>query len=53
MVLSQKNQRKFFGENLSDEDYMLISEDSKEVKFKFKIVEFFQNNNLFTAKNNR
>lgn len=38
--------------NLSEEDYILISENSTEVKFKFKIVEFFQKNNLFTAKNN-
>ena len=30
-------------ENLSDEEYSLITDDSNEVKFKFKIVEFFQN----------
>jgi len=38
-------------QNLSQEDYALISEDSAEIKFKFKIIEFFQKNNLFTAKN--
>lgn len=30
-------------ENLFDEEYSLITDDSNEVKFKFKIVEFFQN----------
>jgi len=44
--------KKILSSNLSEENYMLISEDKKEVKLKFKIVEFFQNNNLFTAKNN-
>ena len=37
-------------ENMSDEDYTLISENSNEVKFKFKIVEFFQNAKILTAK---
>ena len=30
-------------ENLSKEEYKLISESSKEVEFKFKIVELLQN----------
>lgn len=42
--------KELLDQNLSEEDYSLISENSTEVKFKFKIVEFFQNNNLFTAK---
>lgn len=38
-------------ENMSKEDYTLISEDSNEVKLKFKIVEMFQNAKILTAKN--
>ena len=30
-------------DNLSDEEFSLISDDSADVKFKFKIVEFFEN----------
>ena len=30
-------------DNLDSEEYALISDDSNEVKFKFKIVEFLQN----------
>jgi len=35
---------------LSSEEYSLISSDSNEMKFKFKIVELFQNMKTFTAK---
>lgn len=38
-------------ENLEDESYNIISDNSnKEVKFKFKLIEFFAENRLFTAK---
>ena len=38
-------------ENLEDESYNIISDNSnKEVKFKFKLIEFFAENGLFTAK---
>lgn len=43
--------KELLSNNLSDEEYSLISSNTDEVKFKFKIVEFFKNNNLFTAKN--
>lgn len=38
--------------NLETESYSIISKESPELKFKFKIVEFFTQSNLFTAKNN-
>ena len=39
-------------ENMTEEDYALISEtDSQELNFKFKILEFFTNSGLLTAKN--
>ena len=38
-------------ENLSDEEFSLISEENdSQITFKFKLIEFFQNNNIFTAK---
>ncbi len=38
--------------SLSDEEYSLISNNSNyEIKFKFKLLEFFANNGLITAKN--
>jgi len=38
-------------ENLSEEEFALVSSDtSKDIKFKFKILEFFTNNGLITAK---
>lgn len=38
-------------ENLSDEEYALISDNSNsEIQFKFKLLEFFTNNGLITAK---
>lgn len=38
-------------ENLSEEEYSLIADtSSKEIQFKFKLIEFLQNVNIFTAK---
>ena len=37
-------------ENLSSEEYNLISESNSGMKFKFKILEFFENAEIFTAK---
>ena len=37
-------------ENLSDEEFNLISESNTQMKFKFKLIEFFQNPGTFTAK---
>ena len=38
-------------ENLEEESYDVISDKSNtEIKFKFKLIEFFANNSLFTAK---
>lgn len=37
-------------DELSDEDYDVISSDTKDIKFKFKLVEFFNNTNILTAK---
>ena len=38
-------------DNLSDEEYNLISEtETVGFKLKFRLIEFFQNSNLFTAK---
>ena len=36
--------------SLSEENYNLISSDIPEYKFKFKLVELFENNKIFTAK---
>ena len=39
-------------ENLEEESYDIISDnDNSEIKFKFKIIEFFAQSGLFTAKN--
>ena len=39
-------------ESLSEEEYALISDnESPSINFKFKLVEFFTNNNVFIAKN--
>lgn len=39
-------------ENLESESYSIISDnDDTQVKFKFKLIEFFASKNLFTAKN--
>ena len=37
-------------ENLSIEEYELISENSDNINFKFKIIEMFQNFNIKIAK---
>ncbi len=37
-------------DNLTEEDYSIISDDSTEFKLKFKIIEILQNVNIFTAK---
>ncbi len=39
--------------DLSDEEFSLISnnEDNSEISFKFKLIEFFQNARIITAKN--
>lgn len=40
-------------DTLSEEEYQIISElDTPTINFKFKIIEFFTQNKLFTAKNN-
>lgn len=38
-------------ENLSDEEYQLVSENSNNISFKFKIVEMFQNIGIKLAQN--
>ena len=39
-------------QNLDDESYDIISEDNNgEIKFKFKLIEFFAENHLFATKN--
>lgn len=43
--------KKVLEDELSEEEYSIISDtNSKEVKFKFKIIELFQNSNILTAK---
>ena len=38
-------------DSLSEEEYILISDnESSNIRFKFKLVEFFANNNIFVAK---
>ena len=38
-------------ENLSDEGYKIVSDsDNSNIAFKFKIIEFFENTGLITAK---
>ena len=36
-------------ENLSDEEFNLISESDTQMKFKFKLIELFENTEIFTA----
>lgn len=38
-------------DNLTSEEYNLLSDNSSEIKLKFKIIELFQNNKITTAKN--
>lgn len=42
--------KEYLESNLSDEEYTLISDNSSEVKIKFKLIELFANNGLLTAK---
>ena len=48
----QKNLKKELKNSLSDEEYTLISDrENYDIKFKFKILEFFGNSKLLEAKN--
>lgn len=43
--------KEIFDENLTDEEFSIVSDTSnKNVKFKFKLLEFFNNTGLITAK---
>lgn len=45
--------KKELQDNMTEEDYAIISNnDNNEIKFKFKLLEFFNNNGFLTAKNN-
>ena len=47
-----ENSKSLLEENLSDESYTIVSENTNAVvKFKFKLLEFFGNKNVTTAKN--
>lgn len=48
-----KNAKENLEDNLEDESYEIISQNQEksDVKFKFKIIEFFAKTGLFTAKN--
>lgn len=37
-------------DELSQEEYNVISSDTRDIKFKFKIIELFNNTNILTAK---
>lgn len=37
-------------DNLTEEEYSIISNDNTEFKLKFKFIELLQNVNIFTAK---
>ena len=37
-------------DNLSEEEFALVSDHNPEIQFKFKLLEFFTNNGLITAK---
>lgn len=37
-------------DNLNQEEFALVSDNSNEIQFKFKLLEFFTNNGLITAK---
>ena len=48
-----EDSKKLLKENLSEEDFTLISDNSSsEINFKFKLLEIFSKNNLITSKNN-
>ena len=38
-------------DNLSEEEYKLLSENSNDINFKFKVVEMFQNISIKLAQN--
>ena len=43
--------KKYLQDNMKEEEYALISDNSSlDIKFKFKILEFFNQNGLITAK---
>lgn len=45
-----EDSKELMQENLTDEEYSIISDDSTEFKLKFKFIEMLQNVNIFTAK---
>lgn len=46
-----EDSKELMQENLTEEEYSVISDDSTEFKLKFKLIEILQNvNNIFTAK---
>lgn len=51
------NSKEIIKNNISEEEYKIISEGNNDssnetdIKFKFKLIEFFQNNNITTAHN--
>lgn len=46
-----EDSKEYLKENMSEEDYSLISDSSNnEIQFKFKLLEFFANNNLLADK---
>lgn len=45
------NSKELLKNNMSEEEFALVSDNSNtEIKFKFKVLEFFNQNGLFTAK---
>ena len=44
-----ESSKELMKENLTEEEYSIISDDSPTISFKFKIIEFLQNKELFTA----
>lgn len=45
-----EDSKELMQENLTDEEYSIISDDSTEFRLKFKFIEMLQNVNIFTAK---
>lgn len=45
-----EDSKELMQENLTEEEYSVISDDSTEFKLKFKLIEMLQNVNIFTAK---
>ena len=51
MLTDKIESKELMEDNLSDEEFALISNKSdSEIQFKFKLLEFFNNNGLITAK---